>query len=118
MLLTVALLFLLFGVLQVGVYVYARNVISAAAADGARSGSALDADPAEGGRRAHKVINRGLTAHIAKDVPCEGAATYDPDSHLPVTTVRCHGRLGLLFLPLSMPLVVDVHASALRERQP
>jgi len=117
-LLTVALLFLLFAVLQVGVYVYARNVISAAAADGARDAAALDADPAEGGRRARELIDRGLTAKIADGVPCEGSAAYDADSHLPVTTVRCHGRLELLFLPLSMPLGVDVHASALRERQP
>ena len=118
MLLTVALLFLLFGVLQVGVYVYARNVISAAAADGARNGAALDADPADGARRAEDLISRGLTGRIAKDVPCEGLGSYDAESRLPVTTVRCHGHLGLLFLPLSMPLGIDIHASALQERQP
>ena len=118
MLLTGALLFLLFAVLQVAVYVYTRNVISAAAAQGARAGAAFGAEPADGGARAQELIGSGLTAQVARDVPCTGTVNTEASSGLALSTVRCTGRLRLLFVPLPMPLAVDVSASVLREQQP
>jgi hypothetical protein len=47
-----------------------------------------------------------------------GAAAVDGASGLPTATVHCTGRLRLLFLPLHLPLTIDVTSSALKERQP
>ena len=49
---SVLLLMLLFGVLQVAVYFYARNVAAASAADAARYAAAEGIDPAAGAARA------------------------------------------------------------------
>ncbi|MEO6885472.1 MAG: TadE/TadG family type IV pilus assembly protein [Jatrophihabitantaceae bacterium] len=115
---SVLLVFLLFAVLQVAVYVYSKNVIGAAAADGARYGANAGVDPTEGGRRADALIGTGLNPEIAAAIPCTGSASVDAASGLPVTTVRCHGHLKLLFLPLSAPITIDVRSSALREQTP
>ena len=50
-LVSVLLVLLLFGVLQVGVYFYARNIVAASAADAARYAAAAGVDPDAGAGR-------------------------------------------------------------------
>ena len=49
---------------------------------------------------------------------CHAALGRDDTSGLPITTVRCTGRVRLLFSPLAMPLTIDVRSSVLKEGRP
>jgi Flp pilus assembly protein TadG len=111
------LVLLLFGVLQVAVYVYARNVVSAAAAEGARNAAELGSDPMVGQQRADEVIAHALPG-AAQRVHCTGSIGIDAASGLTVTTVRCRGTMRAIFLPLRMPWSIDVSSSVLRETPP
>ena len=114
-LMSVLLLFLLFAVLQVAVYFYARNVAAASAADAARFAAAEGVDPHSGAARAASLIRQGLDHADASGIRCTSGPGRDAASGLAVTTVHCHGRLRLLFSPLHVPLTVDVRSSVLRE---
>lgn len=116
--LAVLLVFLLLGVLQVAVYFYARNVIAASAADGARYGAAAGVDPGAGGPRATELVGEGLDAADASAIRCIGIPGRDPASGLAVETVRCEGRIRLLFSPLHLPLTIAVTSSVLKEHVP
>lgn len=115
---SVLLLMLLFAVLQVAVYFYARNVAAASVADAARYAASEGVDPAAGGARAHALIERGLDSRDASGLRCTGTPGRDAASGLAVTIVQCHGRIRLLFSPLGLPLAIDVTSSVLREGQP
>ena len=115
---SVLLVVLLLGVLQVAVYFYARNVTAAAAADAARYAAAREIDPRDGGPRASRLIHEGLDDADAAAITCTGRAARDRRSGLAVTTVHCIGHIRLLFLPLHLPLTIDVTASVLREGSP
>jgi Flp pilus assembly protein TadG len=115
---SVLLLLLLFAVLQAAVYFYARNVVAAAAADAARYAAAQGVDPRAGGPRADVLIHAGLDDADASAIHCAGTSGRDAASGLDVTTVHCHGRLRLLFLPLGTPLTIDVTSSVPREHEP
>jgi Flp pilus assembly protein TadG len=115
---SVLLIMLLLGVLQVAIYFYARNVAAASAADAARYAAAQGIDPRDGGARADQLIRQGLDDADATAITCTGVAARDGVSGLDVTTVRCRGRIRLLFLPLGLPLTIDVTSSVLREARP
>jgi Flp pilus assembly protein TadG len=114
----VLLVMVLFGVLQVAVYCYARNIVAAAAADGARYAASLGVDPAQGAARASALIADGLNAQDAALIPCTARRGEDPVSHLPVTTVHCRGRLRALLAAADLPVTIDVTASSLTELAP
>ena len=115
---SVLLVFLLFAVLQVAIYFYARNVAAASAADAARYAAAEGIDPHAGAARATTLIHQGLDDADAAAIHCTAGPGHDAASGLAVTTVHCQGRLRLLFTPLRLPLTVDVTSSVLRERVP
>jgi Flp pilus assembly protein TadG len=117
-LLSVLLVMLLFGVLQTAVYFYARNVAAASAADAARYAAAEGVAAQDGGPRAERLIRAGLDDADAAAIHCVGAPGRDTASGLATATVRCTGRLRLLFLPLGLPLTLDVTSSALKEGRP
>lgn len=117
-LMSLLLVLLLLGVLQTAIYFYARNVIAASAADAARYAAAEGIDPAAGGPRAEQLIRAGLDDADAAAIHCAGRPGYDRSSGLATATVQCSGRLHLLFLPLHMPLTVDVTSSVLKESPP
>lgn len=104
---------LLFAALQVGVYVYARTVVAAAASDGARYGGSEGIGPAAGAARADDVIAANLpaSAHIV----CSGSPDVDAASGLALATVQCRGRMRMLLVPLGIPVTIDVTASAVQE---
>jgi Flp pilus assembly protein TadG len=114
-LMSVLLIFLLFAVLQVALFFYARNVVAAAAADAARYAANAGADPGSGTPRAAGLIAGGLSSDVAAAVPCTSAASSDRASGLATVTVHCRGRMSLLFLPLQLPLTIDVQSSVLQE---
>jgi Flp pilus assembly protein TadG len=115
---SVLLLMLLFGVLQVAVYFYARNVVAASAADAARYAAAERVDVAAGATRADHLVHEGLDEADASSIHCHATLGRDGASGLPVTTVRCIGHVRLLFSPLAMPLRIDVRSSVLKEGRP
>jgi Flp pilus assembly protein TadG len=112
------LVFLLFAVLQIAVYFYARNVVAASVADAARYAAAEGVPVNQGRERARRLIGEGLDDADAGRLRCTAALGRDAASGLPVTTVRCRGRLALLFSPLPFPLTIDVRSSVLREGVP
>lgn len=114
---SILLLLLLFAVLQIAVYFYARNVVSASVADAARYAAAEGIDPAAGRIRAEQLIRAGLDDADAAAIHCTSRPARDRDTGLLVTVVRCTGRLRMLFSPLGSPLRIDVTTSVLREGQ-
>jgi Flp pilus assembly protein TadG len=117
-LISTLLVFLLFGVLQVAVYFYARNVAAASGAHAPRYAAAEGVAPSSGAARASTLIRQGLDDADAAGLSCTSVLGRDDTSGLAVTTVRCHGRIRLLFSPLRMPLTIDVRSSVLREGAP
>jgi Flp pilus assembly protein TadG len=117
-LVSMLLIALLFGVLQVAIYFYARNVAAASAADAARYVAAENIDVRAGETRAAELIRHGLDAADASELHCTGTAGRDRRSGLATVTVRCRGRVRLLFSPLRLPLTIDVTSSALKEGVP
>lgn len=115
---SVLLVLLLFGVLQVGVYFYARNIVSASAADAARFAAAYASSPALGGPRAEQLIRAALPSGAAADVHCISESGTDASAGLAVVRVHCTGRVRALFVPVDIPLRMDFTSSALREERP
>jgi Flp pilus assembly protein TadG len=115
---SVLLLLLLFGVVQVGVYFYARNMIEASAADAARYAAAAGVPAGAGGARAQQLIESALGRAQARAVRCTGGVGRDGDSGLPVATVHCVGKVRALVAPVDIPLRIDFTSSALKEQTP
>lgn len=115
---SVLLVLLLFGVLQVGVYFYARNIVAASAADAARYAAAAGVPSSAGGARAEQLIAAGLGGGQAAAIKCTSTVGADAGSGLPVTTVHCVGHVRALLLSTDLPLKVDFTSSALKERAP
>jgi Flp pilus assembly protein TadG len=113
----VLLMFLLFGVLQVAVYFYLRNIVQSSAAAGARYAANSGVDYGQGGRRASVLIEQGSSATIARNLSCQGSADTDV-SGLPLAVVHCGGHLQSIFLPLGRVLSIDVTARAVKEGEP
>ena len=108
-LVSVLVLALFLLVFQVGVFLHVRNVVAAAAAEGARYGATADRTPADGAARAESAVREALgdrgirCAGTVVDV--QGAAALE---------VRCRGPVPVVFLPT--PVVrVDVRGHALEE---
>jgi Flp pilus assembly protein TadG len=120
-LLTVLLVVLLFAVLQVAIWFYARSIVASAAADGAHYAATLQSTSSTGvagEQRARQLIVDGLNARIARDIVCTGTTGVDAASGLQVAVVRCQGRPHMLLLPFDLPLGIDVHSSVLVESSP
>jgi Flp pilus assembly protein TadG len=116
--LSVLLILLLFAVLQIAIYFYARNVAAASAADAARYAAAEGVDPQAGATRAADLIRQGLDDRDAAAITCTAEPGRDAATGLAVTTVHCHGEVRLLFSPLRVPMTIDVSSSVLREGVP
>ena len=112
------LVFLLFAVLQVAIYFYMRNIVAASASDGARYAASAGVDYGDGGSRASLLVRQGLTAGVARDVPCIGSGGVDNATGLAVSTVRCSGKVHSIFLPIGALLSIDVTSRALKEGAP
>jgi Flp pilus assembly protein TadG len=112
---SVLLIFLLFAVLQVAVLFYARNMVSASAADGARYAARSNVASAAGGSHASAEIARALSDGTSRSLPCTGALGTDAATGLQTTVVRCAGSIDSIFLPLAAFVHIRVTARALTE---
>ena len=70
---SVLLIFLTVLLVQAALYLYVRNIVTAAAAEGARYAADANVDPARGAERTHEVIARGTSRSVADRLPCRGA---------------------------------------------
>jgi hypothetical protein len=114
---SVLLVFLLFGVLQVGALFFVRSIVGSAAAAGARYGATAGASSGEAGPHASDEIAKALGAGMTKHLECDGTEALDGASGLTTSRVHCHGRIRSIFLPTGAFTEIDVTASSLKERQ-
>jgi Flp pilus assembly protein TadG len=107
-----ALLLLLFLVIfQLGVILHIRNVMAAAAADGARYAANADRTEADGADRAREAISIGLSDELARSMTITAQADpTDPG----VIEVTISGPAPL-FVPKLTPFRITVHGHALEE---
>jgi Flp pilus assembly protein TadG len=113
-LITVPLLFLLLGVLQVAVYLHVRNVVVASAAEGARYGANADRAVTDGGSFAEQVLAHGLSARAASAIRC-AAAEQNGAGGTVLVAVRCRGTVPTLLSAVGDLLPVDATARAIKE---
>ncbi len=113
---SVLLVFLLFAVLQVAAVFYVRSIVSSAAADGARYGANAGVDPADGGPRASTLIERAMSAGMARQIPCVGAQTVDVASGLLTSAVACRGKIKSIFFPIGAFVTIDATGQSLKEQ--
>lgn len=98
------------GVLQLGLALYVRTTLVAAAADGARYAARADRTPEEGAAYTRAVIGRALSPAYARDV----RPSYAEVDGLPVVAVEVHARLPVVGL-LGPERALVVRGHALRE---
>lgn len=110
------LLFLFLGLVQVGLVLHMRNVLTANAAEGARYEASLGVPVGAGARRAAELNRAALSERVAAAVPCRDGAASSADG-VPLVEVRCAGSLPLTFLPLGT-LHITVAGHAVREQPP
>jgi Flp pilus assembly protein TadG len=105
-----ALMLLVLGVLQFGLWYHAQVVVQGAAMEGARVAAAEDGSATAGRARAKEVLREGLGTAATDQV---ASASVGPD----VARVRVTARLhGLLPIPGLSSFLVSSEASAFRER--
>ena len=109
------LLPLFLGIVQLGLFLHMRNVVTSSAAEAAREAANADRGPIDGEQRARTLIADSLSPEIAADLTVEAAETFDP-AGVRLSAVRVRGPLPLFFLPIGS-LSVDVSAHAIEEGQ-
>lgn len=112
-LVTLLVLFLFLVVLQVGLALHARNVLVAAAAEGARYGANADRDDADGAARALQVVAEALPGSVADSTEAV-AVPRSPGADLQVVEVALTSELPVLFTSVA-PLRLTVRGHALKE---
>ncbi len=93
---SILLLVLSLGVFQLGLVLYVRNSIIAAASEGARSGARADATPAEGAGRTVALIEAALSDRFARDVTARERIVDGGVRAVEVTVVAPIPVIGLL----------------------
>ena len=68
MLISLVLVPLVLGLIQVGLVLHVRNTLAAAATEGARYGATIDREPAAGADRTRQQIDGALADRFAQDV--------------------------------------------------
>ena len=108
----VLLLFLSFGVIQVGLILHARNVLAAGAAEGARRAASLNVPVGSGGDVAAELARRSVPG-AGRSVTCSAGARTG-EGGVPIAEVRCVADLRLAFIPLGS-VRLSVTGRALKE---
>lgn len=107
---------LLLAVLQVAVYVHARNVVAASAQEGARYAANADVDSGAGAARTLEIVRNSLGGSTADGLQCDSAEEVD-STGLVLVVVRCTGAVPALFGALGDLLPVNATARAIKEGQ-
>ncbi|WP_427884807.1 TadE/TadG family type IV pilus assembly protein [Kribbella sp. GL6] len=79
---------LFLGILQVGLFLYVRNTVTAAASEGAHYAAVLNRAPADGATRTRELINGVVTDNLIDSV--SGDATDIDGQPGVVVSVRAH----------------------------
>ena len=107
-----ALLLLLFLVIfQLGVVLHIRNVMAAAAAEGARYAANADRTEEDGAERARQAIATGLSDELAESMTITAVPSPDDPGVVEVTI----SGPAPLFVPKLSPFRITVHGHALEE---
>ena len=112
-LVSVLVLFLFLLVLQFGYLLHTRNVLIAAAQEGARYGANADRGPADAEQRASEVVRDALSAGAAARLDRPRARVVDLDGAR-VMEVTLSGPAPLVLLPAG-PVRLRVQGHALEE---
>lgn len=112
-LVTVLVLFLFLVVLQVGLVLHARNVLVAAAAEGARYGANADRTDDDGATRALQVVGDALPGSVADNTTAR-ALPRPPGADPQLVDIELSSDLPVVFLQVG-PLHLTVHGHALKE---
>lgn len=108
-LVSVVLLTLFLGVVQLGVALHVRNTLVAAAAEGARYGANADRSAADGEQRTRELVATSLSSGLVQEV----AAGYQDVAGAATVVVEIRARLPLVgLLGPARGLVVRGHAFA------
>ena len=109
-----ALLLVVFlAVAQIGVVLHTRNVLVAAAAEGARHGANADRTPEQGVERTRQVVAEALSAERAAALEVRSSAPLTPEG-LTTLEIEVSTPLPVVFLPVG-PLRLTVRGHALEE---
>ena len=112
-LVSVLVLFLFLLVLQVGFLLHTRNVLVAAAQEGARYGANADRGPADAEQRALEVVGDALSSTVAARLDRPRASVVQVDG-LRVMEVTLTGPAPLVLLPAG-PVRLTARGHALEE---
>ena len=113
MLVSLVLVPLVLGVMQVALVLYVRNTLTAAAAEGARYAATLDRDPADGVARTRQQIRGALADRFAGST----TASERLVDGVPVVEVRVHAEVSPLGL-WGPAISLQVAGHAIEEPQP
>lgn len=103
---------LTFGVLQLGLSVYVRNVVHDAAVEGAYHAALADRTTADGTARTRQVISRAVGVSYAQDVKAE-EVTVRGARVVRVTVTAALPLVGLLGMPRSLEVSADAPAESM-----
>lgn len=107
------LLPLVFGLVQVGLVLHVRTTLTAAASEGARSGSPLGAGPREAEERTRHLIETTLAERFAQEVAAEPVVI----DGVPAMAVTVRAEVPALGVAgPAVPLSVSAHA--IRQEEP
>ena len=111
-LVSVLLVGLFLGILQLAIVLHTRNVLVSAAQEGARYGANADRGPGDARARTREVVADALSDSVA------GRMAYDADQvvrdGVPTVEVTVRGPVPLVLLPAG-PLRLTVRGHALEE---
>jgi len=98
---------------QVGLVLHTRNVLVAAAAEGARYGANADRTPEQGAARTQQVVADALSARTADALQVVPSTPLSPEG-LQTVQIEVTSRLPVVLLPVG-PVSITVRGHALRE---
>lgn len=110
---SVLLLTLFLGVMQLAFSLHTRNVLVSAAQEGARHAANADRSPEEGAARTRQAIAEALGDEVADGMSVTPAPPRTVGG-APVVGIEVSGRLPLVFLPAG-PMRITVRGHALEE---
>ncbi|PZS05218.1 MAG: pilus assembly protein TadE [Pseudonocardiales bacterium] len=114
-LVSILLIALLLGVVQVGVYVHVRNVLAASAAAGARYGAGANVrSPGAGAAKAADVVHLALGARVSDNTTCVGRLAAGAGGTT-LVRVDCSARVPVLLSWLGPLRPIQVTARSLEE---
>ena len=110
------LLIIIFAVIQIGLLLHARNVLTADAAEGARAAAVRGASVDDGERTCADLVRTSLSSQVlGAGEPCRGSTVAASDDGPALVRMEADATVGLAFVPGGQ---VHLHAVARAVREP